>query len=106
MLVYACKSNFQYPGCHASHHRGTCKEDMLRKLESDGSPFNTLQSIEEGAIRSGLLASDFINATYLVVMLVFVQKDGSYMSKLLNKGVDVLVHHCYAPLLSQLKINA
>lgn len=36
-----------------------CKEDMLRKLQSDGSPFNTLQGIEDGAIRSVLLACEF-----------------------------------------------
>lgn len=43
-------------------HKGMatpCKEDMLRKLESDGSPFNALQAIEDGAIRSILLACDF-----------------------------------------------
>ena len=43
-------------------HKGmspNCKEDMLRKLESNGSPFNTLRGIEDGAIRSILLACDF-----------------------------------------------
>jgi hypothetical protein len=43
-------------------HRGMslpCKEDMLRRLQSDGSPFNTLQGIEDGAIRSVLLACEF-----------------------------------------------
>ena len=43
-------------------HKGMsspCKEDMLRKLESDGSPFSTLQVIEDGAIRSILLACEF-----------------------------------------------
>jgi hypothetical protein len=45
-----------------TEHRGMsspCKEDMLRKLESDGSPFNTLRGIEDGAIRSVLLACEF-----------------------------------------------
>ena len=43
-------------------HKGMlspCKEDMLGKLEIDGSPFNTLRGIEDGAIRSVLLACDF-----------------------------------------------
>jgi hypothetical protein len=43
------------------HHgmSASCKEDMLRKLESDGSPFNTLRGIEDGAIRSVLLECGF-----------------------------------------------
>jgi len=43
-------------------HRGMsigCKEDMLRWLQMDGRSFNTLQAVEEGAIRSVLLACDF-----------------------------------------------
>ncbi len=43
-------------------HRGmstNCKEDMLNWLQRDGSRFNTLQSIEDGAIRSVVLACDF-----------------------------------------------
>jgi hypothetical protein len=43
-------------------HKGMsspCKEDILRKLENDGSPFNTLQGIEDGAVRSVMLACEF-----------------------------------------------
>ena len=46
----------------STDHRGMsidCKEDILGWLQRDGSHFNTLQRIQDGAIRSVLLACEF-----------------------------------------------